>query len=72
MMERGALRRTLGPGTLAVIFANGIIGAGIFALPGLVAATLGSATALAYAICAVLVVLLQLPAVAFLPLSAAQ
>ena len=60
MMERGALRRTLGPGTLAVIFANGIIGAGIFALPGLVAATLGSATALAYAICAVLVVLIFL------------
>ena len=60
MMERGALRRTLGPGTLAVIFANGIIGAGIFALPGLVAATLGGATALAYAICAVLVVLIFL------------
>ncbi len=60
MTDGGALRRTLGPGTLALIFANGIIGAGIFALPGLVAATLGSATALGYAICAVLVVLIFL------------
>jgi APA family basic amino acid/polyamine antiporter len=60
MTERGALRRVLGPGTLALIFINGIIGAGIFALPGLAAATLGSATALGYAICGLLVVLIFL------------
>ena len=60
MTESGALRRTLGPVTLALIFTNGIIGAGIFALPGLVAAALGSATAVGYAICAVLVVLIFL------------
>jgi len=50
MTDSGALRRTLGPVTLALIFTNGIIGAGIFALPGLVAAALGSATAVSYAI----------------------
>jgi amino acid transporter len=60
MSDSGALRRVLGPGTLALIFANGTIGAGIFALPGLAAATLGSATALGYAICAVLVILIFL------------
>ena len=60
MTDRGALRRTLGPVTLALIFTNGIIGAGIFALPGLVAAALGSATAVGYAICAALVVLIFL------------
>ena len=60
MTDGGALRRVLGPGTLALLFANGTIGAGIFALPGLVAATLGSATALGYAICAVLVILIFL------------
>ena len=60
MTDSGALRRTLGPVTLAIIFTNGIIGAGIFALPGLVAAALGSATAVGYAICAALVVLIFL------------
>jgi APA family basic amino acid/polyamine antiporter len=60
MTDSGALRRSLGPVTLAIIFTNGIIGAGIFALPGLVAAALGSATAVGYAICAALVVLIFL------------
>ncbi len=60
MTDSGALRRTLGPVTLAIIFTNGVIGAGIFALPGLVAAALGSATAVGYAICAALVVLIFL------------
>lgn len=60
MTDSGGLRRVLGPGTLALIFANGTIGAGIFAVPGLVAATLGSATALGYAICTVLVMLVFL------------
>ena len=60
MTESGALRRTLGPVTLALIFKNGIIGAGIFALPGLVAAALGSAAAVGYAICAALVGLICL------------
>ena len=60
MTDSGALRRVLGPGTLALIFANGTIGAGIFAVPGLVAVTLGDATALGYAICAVLVMLIFL------------
>ncbi|WP_396221833.1 amino acid permease, partial [Gemmatimonas sp.] len=60
MTEGGALRRVLGPGTLALLFANSIIGAGIFALPGLAAATLGTATALGYAICGLLVTLIFL------------
>jgi APA family basic amino acid/polyamine antiporter len=60
MTDSGALRRVLGPGTLALIFTNGTIGAGIFALPGLAAATLGSATALGFAICGMLVVLVFL------------
>lgn len=60
MTESGALRRVLGPGTLALLFANSIIGAGIFALPGLAAATLGAATALGYAICGLLVALIFL------------
>ena len=60
MSERGALRRVLGPGTLALLFTNGTIGAGIFALPGLAAATLGTATALGYAICGLLVALIFL------------
>lgn len=60
MTESGALRRVLGPGTLALLFTNGTIGAGIFALPGLAAATLGSATALGFAICGLLVVLVFL------------
>lgn len=60
MTDRGALRRVLGPGTLALLFANSVIGAGIFALPGLAAAALGSATAFAYAICGLLVALIFL------------
>ena len=60
MTDGGGLRRVLGPGTLALMFANSTIGAGIFAVPGLVAAALGSATALGYAICAVLVTLVFL------------
>lgn len=60
MSDSGALRRVIGPGTLALMFANGTIGAGIFAVPGLVAASLGDATALGYAICAMLVVLIFL------------
>ncbi len=60
MTNRGALRRVLGPGTLALLFANSIIGAGIFALPGLAAAALGTATAFAYAICGLLVALIFL------------
>ncbi len=60
MSDSGALRRVIGPGTLALMFANATIGAGIFALPGLVAATLGDATAIGFAICALLVVLIFL------------
>lgn len=47
------LIRTIGPKALTLGIINVIVGGGIFALPGLVAAELGSAAILAYVACAV-------------------
>ena len=45
------LVRAMGVGALGVNVINMVIGAGIFVLPGLVAAELGSAAIIAYVIC---------------------
>src|SRR3984957_11069509 len=45
------LRRVIGPWSLGINAVNSAIGAGIFVLPGLVAAILGPAAILAYIIC---------------------
>lgn len=58
--ERPALVRRIGAAGLAVTVVNMVVGIGIFGLPGLVAARLGSAAVLAYAGCAVLTTLIAL------------
>ncbi len=54
------LVRMIGTGALGLSVVNMVIGAGIFALPGIVAAELGSAAIIAYLICSVTVALLFL------------
>ncbi len=54
------LVRAIGVGALALCVVNMVVGAGIFALPGLVAAELGSAAILAYLVCSVTVALVFL------------
>jgi amino acid transporter len=54
------LVRVIGTGALGLNVVNMVVGAGIFALPGLVAAELGSAAILAYLICSVTVALVFL------------
>ncbi len=54
------LVRVIGTGALGLSVVNVVIGAGIFALPGLVAAELGSAAILAYLVCSVTVALVFL------------
>ena len=54
------LVRAIGTGTLAANFVNLTLGAGIFTLPALVAAELGDATAIGYAMCGVVVILIFL------------
>jgi APA family basic amino acid/polyamine antiporter len=54
------LVRVIGTGALGLSVVNMVIGAGIFALPGLVAAELGSAAIIAYVICSVTVALVFL------------
>ena len=52
--ERGeGLLRVIGTGVLGLSVVNMVVGAGIFALPGRVAAGLGSASIIAYLICSV-------------------
>ncbi|MFT5501239.1 MAG: APA family basic amino acid/polyamine antiporter [Woeseiaceae bacterium] len=51
------LVRVIGTGALGMNVVNMVVGAGIFVLPGLVAAELGSAAILAYLICSVTVAL---------------
>ena len=59
--ERGeGLLRVIGTGVLGLSVVNMVVGAGIFALPGLVAAELGSASIIAYLICSVTVALVFL------------
>jgi amino acid transporter len=54
------LVRVIGTGALGLNVINMVVGAGIFVLPGLVAAELGSAAILAYLICSVTVALVFL------------
>jgi amino acid transporter len=54
------LVRVIGTGALGISVVNMVVGAGIFAMPGLVAAELGSAAILAYLICSVAVALVFL------------
>jgi len=54
------LVRVIGTGALALSVVNLVVGAGIFALPGLVAAELGSAAIIAYLICSIAVALVFL------------
>ena len=54
------LVRVIGTGALGLGVVNMVVGAGIFVLPGLVAAELGSAAILAYLICSVTVALVFL------------
>ena len=59
-MQDEGLVRAIGVGALGLAVINLVIGAGIFAMPGLVAAELGSAAILAYLICSVTVALVFL------------
>ncbi len=54
------LVRVIGTGALGLCVVNMVVGAGIFALPGLVAVELGSAAIVAYLICSVTVALVFL------------
>jgi len=54
------LLRVIGTGAVALAVVNMVIGAGIFALPGIVAAELGSAAIIAYFICSATVALIFL------------
>jgi len=54
------LVRAIGPAALSVNIINLVVGGGIFVLPGLVAAELGSAAIIAYAVCSVAVALVFL------------
>jgi len=54
------LVRVIGTGALGLSVVNMVVGAGIFALPGLVAAELGSAAIFAYLICSITVALVFL------------
>ena len=59
-VQNEGLVRVIGTGALGLSVVNMVIGAGIFALPGLVAVELGSAAILAYLICSVTVALVFL------------
>jgi len=54
------LLRVIGTGAVSLAVVNMVIGAGIFALPGIVAAELGSAAIIAYFICSLTVALIFL------------
>ena len=54
------LERHIGPKALAINSINLTIGAGIFVLPAAVAATLGSASFMAYLACGILISLIML------------
>jgi amino acid transporter len=59
-VDKPSLVRAIGTGTLAANVVNLTVGAGIFALPALVAAQLGSATILGYAACSIILLLVFL------------
>lgn len=54
------LVRVMGTGVVGINIVNMVVGAGIFALPGIIAVGLGSAAILAYAVCSVAVALVFL------------
>jgi amino acid transporter len=54
------LVRVIGAGTLGLSVVNMVVGAGIFVLPGRIAAELGAAAILAYLVCSVAVALVFL------------
>src|SRR3954471_18683991 len=54
------LERVIGVGGLGFAAVNCIVGSGIFGLPGIAAAMLGSAALLAYMVCAILIGLVGL------------
>lgn len=59
-MRDEGLVRVIGVGALSLGVVNMVVGAGIFVLPGRIAAELGSAAILAYLICSVAVALIFL------------
>ena len=59
-VQNEGLLRVIGTGAVALAVVNMVVGAGIFALPGIVAAELGSAAIIAYFICSVTVALIFL------------
>jgi len=59
-VQNEGLVRVIGTGALGLSVVNMVVGAGIFALPGLVAVELGSAAIFAYLICSVTVALVFL------------
>jgi len=59
-LQEEGLVRVIGTGALGTSVINLVVGGGIFALPGLVAAQLGSAAIIAYLICSVTVALVFL------------
>jgi APA family basic amino acid/polyamine antiporter len=59
-VQNEGLVRVIGTGALGLGVVNMVVGAGIFAMPGLVAAELGSAAIFAYLICSVTVALVFL------------
>ena len=60
MSQRPELKREIGVLGLSANLANVMIGAGIFALPAIVAAQLGAASIFAYLFCGVLIALVML------------
>jgi amino acid transporter len=58
--QEEGLKRTIGLWGLSSNIINTVIGAGIFVIPGIVAAGLGSASILAYLICGFLIILIML------------
>jgi APA family basic amino acid/polyamine antiporter len=58
--EEQGLKRTIGLWGLSANIINTVVGAGIFVIPGIVAAGLGSASIFAYLFCGVLIILIML------------
>jgi basic amino acid/polyamine antiporter, APA family len=59
-IQEEGLKRVIGVRSLAVMIINNIIGAGIFALPAIIALRMGSSAYLTYIICGVLLMLVLL------------
>ena len=59
-MQNEGLVRAIGVGALGLSVVNLVVGAGIFVLPGRIAAELGAAAILAYLVCSVAVALVFL------------